>query len=249
MVRVPGSSEDAGFHRESQDEEDVLVKVEQKTEEALEDRPPVKHEHKNKGSKGRPDLGRGPVNMAKVEIIEDKPKYPPYVLVEDALGHGTYHAPEDHQLTVKTEQLWSQKQQTPAAATSKPQKARMKAPGDTNLMGSDTSGPSTESEHRPTMKHGKPGPPTPKVAKAAQSKPTREKTKAPANSKSRDAAPTGPPAWSDEAIAMAYHRRKLVALLESDPVAKVLAIRLLGQLGGRCHPCPNPGRSQRQSQL
>ena len=94
MVRVPGSSEDAGFHRESQDEEDVLVKVEQKTEEALKDRPPVKHEHITKGSKDRPDLGRGPVNMAKVEIIEDKPKYPPYVLVEDALRHGTYHAPE-----------------------------------------------------------------------------------------------------------------------------------------------------------
>ena len=29
--------------------------------------------------------------MAKVEIIEDKSKYPPYVLVEDALVHGTYH--------------------------------------------------------------------------------------------------------------------------------------------------------------
>ena len=41
MVRVPGSSEDAGFHRESQDEEDVKVKIEQKTDEPLEDRPPV----------------------------------------------------------------------------------------------------------------------------------------------------------------------------------------------------------------
>ena len=39
---------------------------------------------------------------------------------------------------------------------------------------------------------------------------------------------------------MAYHRRKLVALLESDPVAKVLAIRLLGQLGGPVSPLPQP---------
>ena len=149
---------------------------------------------------------------------------------------------------MKTEQLWYPKHENPAAARSKPQKARMKAPGDTNSMGSDTSGPSTESDHRPTVKHGKPGLPTPNVLKAAQSKPARAQTKAPANSKLMDPAPTGPPAWSDEAITMAYHRRKLVALLASDPVAKGLAIRLLGQLGGRCHPCLGPGRSQRRSQ-
>ena len=56
-------------------------------------------EEKNKGSKDRPDLGRGPDNMVKVEIFEDKPKYPPYVLVEDALGHDIYHSPADHQPT------------------------------------------------------------------------------------------------------------------------------------------------------
>ena len=70
MVRVPGSSEDAGFHRESQDEEDVKVKIKQKTDEPLEDRPPVTQEEKNKGSKDRPDLGRGPANMVKAEILK-----------------------------------------------------------------------------------------------------------------------------------------------------------------------------------
>ena len=49
--------------------------------------------------------------MVKVELIEEKPKYPPYVLVEDTLGHDIYHAPEDHQPTVKSESLRPAKQQ------------------------------------------------------------------------------------------------------------------------------------------
>ena len=74
MMRVPGSLEDAGCHRESQDEEDFKVKIEQKTEEALEDRPPVTQEDKIKETKDRSDLGRGLINMVRVEIIEIKPK-------------------------------------------------------------------------------------------------------------------------------------------------------------------------------
>ena len=42
MVRVPGSLEDAGYHRESQEDKDVHGKKEHKTEEPLEDRSPVK---------------------------------------------------------------------------------------------------------------------------------------------------------------------------------------------------------------
>ena len=71
MVRVPGSSEDAGFYRESQDDKDVHVKKEHKTEESREDRSPVTQEETNKGSKHRPGLGRGPVNMVEVERFED----------------------------------------------------------------------------------------------------------------------------------------------------------------------------------
>ena len=71
MVGVPGSSEDAEFHRESQDDKDVHVKKEHKTEEPLEDRSPVTQEETNKESKDRPDLGRGPVNMVEVERFED----------------------------------------------------------------------------------------------------------------------------------------------------------------------------------
>uniref|UniRef100_A0AAV1UC78 Uncharacterized protein n=1 Tax=Peronospora matthiolae TaxID=2874970 RepID=A0AAV1UC78_9STRA len=72
MVRVPGPLEDAGYHRESQEDEGVKFTLEPKTDEPLEDRPPVTLEYKNKESKDRPDLGRGPVNMFKVENIEEK---------------------------------------------------------------------------------------------------------------------------------------------------------------------------------
>ena len=41
MVHVPGSSEDAGFHRESQDDKDDHIKKEHKIEKPLEDRSPV----------------------------------------------------------------------------------------------------------------------------------------------------------------------------------------------------------------
>ena len=63
MVRVPGVLEDAGFHRESQEEEDAQVKIEEKTEASLEDRSPATKEETNKGSKDRPVLDRGQVKQ------------------------------------------------------------------------------------------------------------------------------------------------------------------------------------------
>uniref|UniRef100_A0AAV1TYM4 Uncharacterized protein n=1 Tax=Peronospora matthiolae TaxID=2874970 RepID=A0AAV1TYM4_9STRA len=64
MVLVPGYLEDAGFHRESQDEEEVKVMIEPKTEYPLDDRPPVTQEDK-KESKVLPDLDRGPFDLVK----------------------------------------------------------------------------------------------------------------------------------------------------------------------------------------
>ena len=114
----------------------------------------------------------------------------------------------------------------------------MKAPGDAKSMGPNTARQSTESDHRPTAKHGKLWSPAPKNPKTAESKPKHSKTKAPATSKSTNPVPAGPPAWSDDAITIAYHRRKLDTLLASDPVAKLLEIQLLGELGGPVSPIP-----------
>lgn len=82
--------------------------------------------------------------MVKVEYIEEKPKHPPYVLVEDTLGHGIYHAPEYSQPTVHTEKLKSSKQkQHNAVAVFKPAVFKMKAVGDTKSVGPASLSPST----------------------------------------------------------------------------------------------------------
>ncbi|CAI5705396.1 unnamed protein product [Peronospora effusa] len=125
--------------------------------------------------------------MVEVEFIEEKPKYPQYVLVEDTLGHDAYHDPEDHQPTVKTERLRSQKQQHNKIAQSKPTKFRMKAPGNTKSIGPEKAGLAS---------------------------------------------------WTDADVTRAYHQRKLNAFLESDPVAKILEIRQLGQLTGPVSTLP-----------
>ena len=195
-------------------------------------------EEKNKGSKDRTDLGTGPANMVKVEIFEDKPKYPPYVLVEDALGHDIYHAPADHQPTEQNERPWSPKQQTPTVPKSKPKTIRLKAPADTKSVGPDTSGPSTESDHQPTTKTGKLWSPQPKNSNTAKSKSKQAKTKTPVTNKPVAPTKSGLTTWSDDAVTMAYHRHKLDTLLASDPVATALEIRPLGQLGGTVSPLP-----------
>ena len=55
----------------------------------------------NKGLKDRTDLESGPIYLVKVDYIEGKPKYPLYVLLEETMGHDTYHAPGDHRVTAK----------------------------------------------------------------------------------------------------------------------------------------------------
>uniref|UniRef100_A0AAV1UL84 Carrier domain-containing protein n=1 Tax=Peronospora matthiolae TaxID=2874970 RepID=A0AAV1UL84_9STRA len=51
-------------------------------------------------------------------------------------------------------------------------------------------------------------------------------------------AQAGPLAGSEDAVTIAYQRRKLYTKLASDPVAKTLEIKLLGQLGGPVSPLP-----------
>lgn len=86
MVRMPGSSGDAGFHRESQEDDKTTVKNERGTTKTLEPGSPVIK--KEKGSEDRQTLGRSSAIEVKVEE-EEKPKYlPPYVFSkEDNMGH------------------------------------------------------------------------------------------------------------------------------------------------------------------
>ncbi|CAI5701227.1 unnamed protein product [Peronospora effusa] len=56
--------------------------------------------------------------------------------------------------------------------------------------------------------------------------------KAPGNTKSIGPEKAGMASWADADVTRAYHQRNLNAFLESDPVAKILEIRQLGQLTG-----------------
>uniref|UniRef100_A0AAV1U8E2 Uncharacterized protein n=1 Tax=Peronospora matthiolae TaxID=2874970 RepID=A0AAV1U8E2_9STRA len=62
------------------------------------------------------------------------------------------------------------------------------------------------------------------------------KKKTAVNTKSVDSAQAGPLARSDDAVMIAYHRRKLYTISASDPVADFFGIQLLGQLGGPVVP-------------
>ena len=85
--------------------------------------------------------------MVKVEYIEEKPKHPPCVFVEDTLGHGMYHAPGDFQPMVHTERIESPKTtKNDEAAVFKPAAFKMKAPGDTKSVGPASLSPSTWSD-------------------------------------------------------------------------------------------------------
>ena len=109
MVRVPGSSGDAGFHRESHEDEKTTVKIDKGATKTLEPGSPVIK--KEEGSEGRQSPGRNSAIEVKVEY-EEKPKNsPPYVFVkEDNMGHINYYGPGSPSSTVKTEKHGTPKQ-------------------------------------------------------------------------------------------------------------------------------------------
>ena len=85
MVRVPGSSGDAGFHCESHEEEKTTVKMDQGTTKKLEPGSPVIK--KEEGSEDRQSPGRSSAIEVMVEHEENPPHPPPFVFAgEDDTG-------------------------------------------------------------------------------------------------------------------------------------------------------------------
>ena len=133
MVRVPGSSGNAGFHRESHEDEMTTVKIDEGTTKTLEPGSPVIK--KEEGSEGRQSPGRSSAIEVKVEY-EEKPKIPPpYVFVkEDNMGHNNYYGPGAPSLTAKAEKRWAPKQvskttqETPVSKIKKNKFNKLKAP-------------------------------------------------------------------------------------------------------------------------
>ncbi|CAI5706521.1 unnamed protein product [Peronospora effusa] len=142
MVRVPGSSGDAGFHRESHEEEKTSVKIDQGTTKTLETGSPVIK--KEEGSEDLQSPGRSSAIEVKVEYEEKPPNPPPYVFIEeDNMGHNQYYGPGVPSLTAKAKKQGTPKQvsqpttQEPKVPKNKQQKkqkhTKLKAPrgGDT----------------------------------------------------------------------------------------------------------------------
>ncbi|CAI5725209.1 unnamed protein product [Peronospora effusa] len=153
MVRVPGSSGDAGFYRESHEEEKKTVKIDQdrpRTTKTLEIGSPVIK--KEEGSEDLQSSGRSTAIEVKVEYEEKPQNTPPYVFVEeDNMGHNQYYGPGVPSLTAKAKKQGTPKQvsqpttQEPKVPKNKQQKkqkhTKLKAP-----RGGDTTEESGESQ-------------------------------------------------------------------------------------------------------
>lgn len=109
MVPVPGSSGDAGFHRESHEDDGTTVKNKEGTDRPLEAGSPVVV--KEERSDAQQNLGRNSTFEVKVEYEEKKPLPPHYVFVrEDNMGYNSYYSPRDSSFTaIKTEKQESPK--------------------------------------------------------------------------------------------------------------------------------------------
>ena len=65
MVRVPGSSGDAGFHRESHEDEKTTVKIDEGTTKTLEPGSPVIKKEEGSESRQSPGRSSGPTSFAR----------------------------------------------------------------------------------------------------------------------------------------------------------------------------------------
>ncbi|GMF29864.1 unnamed protein product [Phytophthora lilii] len=102
MVRVPGSSGDTGFHRESLEGVDVPLKLEPKTEVALELGSPTSLLNEA-GSTDRQSPGRSSVGETEEDLLEEKPQPPPHASSAGIAGHDPNSDPQDEGVKVKTE--------------------------------------------------------------------------------------------------------------------------------------------------
>ena len=112
MVRVPGSSGDAGFHRESHEEEKTSVKIDQGTTKTLETGSPVIK--KEEGSEDRQSPGRSSAIEVMVEY-EEKPPHPPSFVFagEYDTGYNYYYSPGSPSSAATAKEQWAPKQVSP----------------------------------------------------------------------------------------------------------------------------------------
>ncbi|KAE9274615.1 hypothetical protein PF008_g29549 [Phytophthora fragariae] len=135
MVRVPGSSGDSGFHRESQ--EDVKIKVEPGIGAPTEGESPSSH-LKSEGYTDRQSAGRSSDEVQEegsAMDLEEKPHPPPVGPSGAPADHDSHRDPPDEDPSVKTEGSSSTTTSTASHVSSKkknskrkPAKMKLKAP-------------------------------------------------------------------------------------------------------------------------
>ncbi|KAG3245336.1 hypothetical protein PI124_g9906 [Phytophthora idaei] len=87
MVRAPGSSGDSGFHRESQEKEEVPIMLEPRMDASSEAGSPTTLLN-GAGSANRQSAGRNSAGRNEEEdLIEEQPQPPPYASSGGTAGH------------------------------------------------------------------------------------------------------------------------------------------------------------------
>ncbi|KAE8954242.1 hypothetical protein PR001_g32575 [Phytophthora rubi] len=106
MVRVPGSSGDSGFHRESTDQEETKVKAEPEIEASTEGESPSTPLNEA-GFADRQSTGRSSDDVKKEEDsamdLEEKPRLPPQTPSGVPADRDEHREPPDEGLSVKAD--------------------------------------------------------------------------------------------------------------------------------------------------
>ncbi|ETI35351.1 hypothetical protein F443_18298 [Phytophthora nicotianae P1569] len=103
MVRVPGSSGDSGYHRESHEDEEVPIKLESGMEASSEAGSPTTLLNEE-GSAELQSAGRSSADRNEEEVLlEEKPQLPPYASSGGTADHDVNRDPPSEEPKVKTE--------------------------------------------------------------------------------------------------------------------------------------------------
>ncbi|KAG4245616.1 hypothetical protein PC116_g6592 [Phytophthora cactorum] len=93
MVRAPGSFGDSGFHRESQEKEEVPIMLEPRMDASSEAGSPTTLLN-GAGSANRQSAGRSSADRNEEEdLLEEKPQPPPYASSGGTAGHDSHRDP------------------------------------------------------------------------------------------------------------------------------------------------------------
>ncbi|KAG2988491.1 hypothetical protein PC129_g7069 [Phytophthora cactorum] len=118
MVRAPGSFGDSGFHRESQEKEEVPIMLEPRMDASSEAGSPTTLLN-GAGSANRQSAGRSSADRNEEEdLLEEKPQPPPYASSGGTAGHDSHRDPPGEEPKKKKSKAPRKKLKVPADSDS-----------------------------------------------------------------------------------------------------------------------------------